>query len=619
MKDMFRRAAAIVMTAAMSSSCLLLEASPVTAVEEVSKVPQQVAYDVNGDGTIEKSEKAYRIENADQFDWFAKQANNSSGWRLNAFLANDIDYAERTSTEPYVPIGTAFNYAGTFDGNDKAIKNLEISTTSEWAGLFGDVNAEAVIRDLSLWGAVSGGLKIGSFAGEFSGTILNCESYMTITMNPEYVDGAYNPSIGGIVGTANEAIISNCRFYGTVDVEENDHEKNPNVGGICGKTWGGTKDNEIIEYCFNFGEVSGWGSVGGICGSHGTKSLIRRCGNEGAVTCKKDKKDYLCEVGGITADSRGYVEDCYNTGNITAADPENIIGGVVGYLIGNATSYSSSTGTESTVEADGGIQNCYNWGNLTGGKYSTWRDAITVLSSDCQFQPKGCYYLPNGTASTMSSVNGKALTIEEFEKEESFEGWDFENVWIMHGKLGRPVLAEPEQEIPQMTTTTPLTTTAVTTTTTTEPVTTTTKPVTTTTKPVTTTTKPVTTTTEPVTTTTEPVTTTTEPVTTTTEPVTTTTEPVMTTTTLVTTTSDSESTTTTAGDDGRPHWGDVNCDGSVDVSDAVLLARFCAEDREARVPRQGVVNADVNHNGNADMMDIVQILRYIVRLITSFE
>ncbi|MCQ2416433.1 MAG: dockerin type I domain-containing protein [Oscillospiraceae bacterium] len=61
--------------------------------------------------------------------------------------------------------------------------------------------------------------------------------------------------------------------------------------------------------------------------------------------------------------------------------------------------------------------------------------------------------------------------------------------------------------------------------------------------------------------------------------------------------------------------GDANCDGNVDVSDAVLLARFCAEDREAQMSTAGQKLADVNHNGTLDTNDITMILQYISRLI----
>ena len=78
-------------------------------------------------------------------------------------------------------------------------------------------------------------------------------------------------------------------------------------------------------------------------------------------------------------------------------------------------------------------------------------------------------------------------------------------------------------------------------------------------------------------------------------------------------------TVTTAPDPVSTVKGDMNCDFSVDVSDAVLLARFCAEDRDAKIRRQGVLNADVNGDGNADMMDLDRILRYIARFISSLE
>ena len=65
--------------------------------------------------------------------------------------------------------------------------------------------------------------------------------------------------------------------------------------------------------------------------------------------------------------------------------------------------------------------------------------------------------------------------------------------------------------------------------------------------------------------------------------------------------------------------GDVDLSGRVDVSDAVLLARFLAEDQGAEVKTQGLANADVNHSNKPDQDDIIQILRYIALLIPSFS
>ena len=53
----------------------------------------------------------------------------------------------------------------------------------------------------------------------------------------------------------------------------------------------------------------------------------------------------------------------------------------------------------------------------------------------------------------------------------------------------------------------------------------------------------------------------------------------------------------------------------VDVSDAVLLARFVAEDAGANVSAQGKLNADVNANGKPDADDTLKILQFIAKII----
>lgn len=65
--------------------------------------------------------------------------------------------------------------------------------------------------------------------------------------------------------------------------------------------------------------------------------------------------------------------------------------------------------------------------------------------------------------------------------------------------------------------------------------------------------------------------------------------------------------------------GDTNCDFVVDVSDVVMCARFCAEDRTVKITRQGILNADVDKNGNPDPGDTILMLKFIARLITSFD
>lgn len=57
--------------------------------------------------------------------------------------------------------------------------------------------------------------------------------------------------------------------------------------------------------------------------------------------------------------------------------------------------------------------------------------------------------------------------------------------------------------------------------------------------------------------------------------------------------------------------GDVNCDGGISVSDAVLLARMTAEDKTVNISEQGRQNADANGDGTTDSFDTAAILRHL--------
>ena len=65
--------------------------------------------------------------------------------------------------------------------------------------------------------------------------------------------------------------------------------------------------------------------------------------------------------------------------------------------------------------------------------------------------------------------------------------------------------------------------------------------------------------------------------------------------------------------------GDANCDGSVDVADAVLIMRYTVSDTDAVISDQGVENGDVTGDGQTDATDAARILRYIAKKIRPFE
>ena len=60
--------------------------------------------------------------------------------------------------------------------------------------------------------------------------------------------------------------------------------------------------------------------------------------------------------------------------------------------------------------------------------------------------------------------------------------------------------------------------------------------------------------------------------------------------------------------------GDINIDAEIDVSDAVLLARFLAEDTDAEITEIGMGNADADGDGTKTLADVTKILRKIAFL-----
>lgn len=74
-------------------------------------------------------------------------------------------------------------------------------------------------------------------------------------------------------------------------------------------------------------------------------------------------------------------------------------------------------------------------------------------------------------------------------------------------------------------------------------------------------------------------------------------------------------TTTTTAPKQDLLWGDANCDLDVDVADAVLICRFCAEDSTAEISNTGLLQSNVNHDAGVSTDDAIQILKYVAKLI----
>lgn len=147
---------------------------------------------------------------------------------------------------------------------------------------------------------------IGSFGGDFNGTISNCVSYADV-YGTKYV-GGISGNKGQSMGTYS---LTDCKFYGTVTASDN------YAGGISGGGYGGTQWGETsapntqgvtIQNCFSNGTITGKNYVGGILGSE-----------TGMVQCWSN---------GIQ-----YVQNNHFEGTVSATDG-TYVGGVIGYIKG---------------------------------------------------------------------------------------------------------------------------------------------------------------------------------------------------------------------------------------------------------------------------------------------
>lgn len=125
---------------------------------------------------------------------------------------------------------------------------------------------------------------------------------------------------------------------------------NRSVGGVVGKI-GRTASGALIENCANYASVNNTDAkgIGGIVGAAWNGGAIRNCFNAGSIS-----STYRCPAGGIAGSNEITIENCYNIGRVTAAEP----------------SYEMAIGTNNGGAAS--VTNCYWLENTAagGGYYS---------------------------------------------------------------------------------------------------------------------------------------------------------------------------------------------------------------------------------------------------------
>ena len=232
------------------------------------------------------------------------------------------------------------------DASRSSCLPIGVSLSKPYAGVF-DGAGHTVTLDIQ-----GADWSPAMFAFLGGGTVKN----LTVTGS---VTGYMN--VGGIVASVSAVseptLIENCRNDAVITAVNNGY-----AGGIVADVF--TGGNVTIRGCVNTGAISGTGHVGGIAGAlYGT---VENCYNTGAVTAVAGGS--LEDAGGIV----GYIfpsttvasglKNCYNIGAVTAAEDK-----VAGELIGAARVNTAA----STVE------NCYY---LTGknAAYTVISGSLTV-------------------------------------------------------------------------------------------------------------------------------------------------------------------------------------------------------------------------------------------------
>ena len=441
--------------------------------------------------TLGTEQNPYEISTATQLK--AINNNLSACYKLTA----NIDL----NGEDFTPLGNAESgtFSGIFDGNGFTISNLNVFS-GKFAGLFGC--NEGTIKNVKLSGIyVYGTRYIGGVVGQNTtlGSVFNCS---VSSGDIEADDGINEIYAGGIIGY-NEGFVEGT-FSNNANLKINNESSSAVAGGIIGKNNSVYSVN--ITDSTNTGNISASGSkntyCGGLVGINTSAVEITNSTNTGNVSYSysysRRSRSYS---GGFVGYNSGdlTITDCTNSGNVLSSyDYPSFSGGFVGYNSGDLTiTNSTNTGNVSSPGTGSGgfvgyndngaitITNGTNTGNVSSSSSSASYSGGFVGSNEGTLTITDCTNTGNISSSSSDSVsysggfvgsysynskrtiidsycltgsvgrngnygyNGYMLTPEQMRNQNSFNDFDFENVWTMNSFIneGYPYLKNTENNL----------------------------------------------------------------------------------------------------------------------------------------------------------------------------
>ncbi len=231
-----------------------------------------------GEGT---EESPYLISNANELKLYQEKVNQGLYCASTVYfkLTNDVDI----SIYEWTPIGVETSavdkqYNGHFDGNNKTISGLTMSTGTARIGLFGIVYAPT-IENVKLSGvSINGEKRIGALVGQIKGNaiITNC----AVDSKSKIVGSDAN--VGGLIGEAingTEIKLSNLINEAEVIAEGKDDGR---AAGIIAQVTTGA--GVTITNCINNGKISAMYAGGIVSALQSGKITIENCANNADIS-----------------------------------------------------------------------------------------------------------------------------------------------------------------------------------------------------------------------------------------------------------------------------------------------------------------------------------------------
>ncbi len=375
-------------------------------------VPQNIELsELAGNGT---ANSPYIITNADELNAVRKN--------LNAYyhLGNDIDLINSlvwNNSSGWVPIGTLnADFKGTFDGNGYVVRNITISTSTDYAGLFGYVGNVAAIKDLGVENiAITGKDCVGGLIGFNSGTVSNCYSTGLVT-------GSSN--VGGLVGNNASGVAGYC--YSTSLVRGSN-----NIGGLVGINSSGT-----VSHCYSTGSISGGSNTGGLVG-YNAAGTVSNCYSAGLVNGSSN-------IGGLVGNNiSGTAVNCYSTSLVSGG---NNTGGLIGNNSTGLVGYCYFTGSVNGGNYVGGLVGSNSGGTIMYSYSTGLVQAASVYVGGLVGSSSGVVYFSFWdieTSGQTTSSGGTGKTTVEMKTKTTYTGWNFE-FWEISDSEGYPTLSDTQ-------------------------------------------------------------------------------------------------------------------------------------------------------------------------------